>query len=245
MYRPIALWPLDRMNRSRSAQSGSLRADAQRRGSRAPPGGPSPTAGHRRGPPRVCATVSMTSRRPRRASLSRSALPTPGDRAGAATHQATAMPASSALEVLAVGARGRRGVGRRVLLDDVPAVVADALERPDDLGDPGDALTERREDVVLERLAEAPALGLRLREDLAADVLGVDVLHPVGVPRQHVDRVAAAEREVADVEAPAHERRVRLVEQAGRLGRGLDVRARRGCGTPAPCRTARGAGRAR
>ena len=118
------------------------------------------------------------------------------------------------------------GPEHAILLDDDPAVVAAPQELVEALADVGVALTERAEDAALPGRDQVAALGAHLGEPAHVDVLHVDVVHKAAVLLEEAERIAAAERGVARVEAQADQVGVDRRHDLRHLARRLDVGAR-------------------
>ena len=117
------------------------------------------------------------------------------------------------------------GPQRAVLLDHQPAVVVAVGRGGEDAVEVEHARPELGEEARPDRGIEAtdrPAA--QTVEDMRVDVLEVDVGHPIAEFAQRRDRVAAADRVVADVEADADQLGIEAGGQSLDLGRRLDER---------------------
>ena len=87
-----------------------------------------------------------------------------------------------------------------VLLDDEPALVAAGGELVEEGSQVDVASAELGEDAAAPRLGHVGPVGEHALEDVAAVVLHVHVRDPLAPVPQTLDRIAAAEREVAGVQ---------------------------------------------
>ena len=106
-----------------------------------------------------------------------------------------------------------------ILLEHVQAVVALALEGDDDVGDGYVAVAERCEQPRLHGGHEPELAVGQPGRDVRAHVLQVHERDAFGVADREVERIGAAERHVARVEADRHVRRSRGTARARRRSR--------------------------
>ena len=103
--------------------------------------------------------------------------------------------------------------GQHVLLDDDPVVVAVLAELAQHGGKVHGAAPQLAEDPLPHRLEVVPRPAARALEDARVEVLEVHVPDAGGVAAVDLERIAAAEHEMAGVEAQADERGIGSLHQ--------------------------------